>query len=275
MTTAIFTEDEFWPAFAHDLRFARGRVLIQSPFLRATRVSMLSKHFRALISKGVVICLFVQEPRNWTDKRDTLDPETARSLDQWKSVIEMLEKLGTHVNVRKKIHAKLAVIDARFLWEGSLNILSHANTTEHMRRWECETEIRTVVKKNALTSCDQCTANHAKYGMGTAKGLPPLKVMGGLLKAFRAHLTLSQESLAKQCGLRQAKLSQIEGGKNITLKTFLDVTAGLRVEPILSPDWLVPSVMQLLNNAMNDDGHTSEPAIPRSRDNDKRPASCD
>jgi len=29
---------------------------------------------------------------------------------------------------------KLAIIDLRIAWEGSLNILSHRSTTEHMRR---------------------------------------------------------------------------------------------------------------------------------------------
>ncbi len=252
MTSTIFTEEEFWPAFTRDIQHARGRVLIQSPFLTTRRVSMLSKYFRELTSKGVVICLFVQEPRNWTDNMDTLEPEVALSLHQLNSAIETLRSMGIHVNLRKRIHAKLAVIDEKVMWEGSLNPLSHADTKEHMRRWQSEEEIRAIIEKYALASCSQCLANRRKYGMGAARDVSRLVVMGGLLKGYRQGLPLAQKAFAKRCRLRQARLSEIEAGRNITLNTFFDITTALRVEPVLIPEFLVPAVTRLLHHAIGD-----------------------
>ena len=77
--------------------------------------------------------------------------------------------------------------------------------------------------------------------------------MGALLKRYRNRQPLLQTALAKRSRLRQARLSEIEGGKNITLDTFFDITEGLRVEPVIVPELLIPSVTQLLNNAIGSD----------------------
>ena len=42
---------------------------------------------------------------------------------------------GIKVILLGKMHQKIAVIDRRITWEGSLNILSHNTTQEHMRRF--------------------------------------------------------------------------------------------------------------------------------------------
>src|SRR4030095_2941245 len=252
MTTATFSEEEFWTSFTQDLQLARAHLIIQSPFISAKRVAILSQSLRALTNKGVVICVFAQEPRGLADTANAPDPEIICSVHQWRSVIEMLESMGIHVNVRKHIHAKFAVVDDKVLWEGSLNILSHSNTKEHMRRWQSQKEIRAIVEKNSLADCSKCTANHVRFGMG-AKGLPRLAVMGALLKRYRNRQPLSQTDLAKRSRLRQARLSEIEGGKNITLDTFFAITEGLGVEPVIVPELLIPAVTEFLNNAMGDD----------------------
>jgi len=51
-------------------------------------------------------------------------------------VIELLQEMGIKVFQLKNMHQKIAVIDRKITWEGSLNILSHQTSHEHMRRFE-------------------------------------------------------------------------------------------------------------------------------------------
>ena len=51
-------------------------------------------------------------------------PETVRAI----------RKLGIPVDHRARIHEKIAIIDGEILWHGSLNILSHRDTSESMLR---------------------------------------------------------------------------------------------------------------------------------------------
>ncbi len=51
-------------------------------------------------------------------------------------VVEALRESGVVVIQRSKMHQKIALIDRKIAWEGSLNILSHRDTGEHMRRIE-------------------------------------------------------------------------------------------------------------------------------------------
>ena len=44
----------------------------------------------------------------------------------------------------KGIHQKVAIIDDRICWEGSLNILSFANSRELMRRFESRIEAQAI-----------------------------------------------------------------------------------------------------------------------------------
>lgn len=49
--------------------------------------------------------------------------------------IQWFENMGIQVLLENGgHHRKLAIIDCKILWEGSLNILSHNNTREIMRR---------------------------------------------------------------------------------------------------------------------------------------------
>ena len=50
--------------------------------------------------------------------------------------IRELRKVGFIVDLRAKMHEKIAIIDGEVLWHGSLNILSHRDTSESMLRLE-------------------------------------------------------------------------------------------------------------------------------------------
>ena len=65
-------------------------------------------------------------------------------------VIEQLRNMGIRVIERFGMYQKIAVLDNRILWEGSLNILSHRDSGEQMRRFECSTSIEEIVKNLEL-----------------------------------------------------------------------------------------------------------------------------
>ena len=200
---------------------------------------------RRLIDRGITVCVFVQEPRNWLCDEERLDPQAAYSLREFGLAIRTLESWGIHVNLRKAIHIKFAVIDEAILWEGSLNILSHANTKEHMRRWDSESETRAAVDKHSLASCSKCEENQGRYGADVE---PPegFVTLGKLLANRRAGQQLSQRALARSCGLRHSRISQIEAGRNITLNSLFQIMHALGLRILVVPELYVPSASRFL-----------------------------
>jgi len=56
------------------------------------------------------------------------------------------KELGVNITLLKGYHhRKLAIIDKKILWEGSLNILSQNNSKEIMRRLESPDEIEKML----------------------------------------------------------------------------------------------------------------------------------
>ena len=62
------------------------------------------------------------------------------------------------------------------------------------------------------------------------------KQLGEALRRYRALIDLSQSQLAAKAGLRQATISQIEGGNGATkIETLYTVLAALDLELIIAP----------------------------------------
>lgn len=67
--------------------------------------------------------------------------------DQIQIALDRYEELGVNVYyLPGYIHEKVAIIDRKILWEGSLNILSQKASREMMRRTESEDSAMEVVK---------------------------------------------------------------------------------------------------------------------------------
>jgi ssDNA-binding Zn-finger/Zn-ribbon topoisomerase 1 len=54
--------------------------------------------------------------------------------DEVTELVRELRSLGIIVDLRARMHEKIAIIDGHILWHGSLNILSHRDTHESMLR---------------------------------------------------------------------------------------------------------------------------------------------
>jgi phosphatidylserine/phosphatidylglycerophosphate/cardiolipin synthase-like enzyme len=129
ITSTLFDEKAFYHAFLRDLEGCRSEVIIESPYITSKRAEMLIPIFNPLLSKGVKIYVMTRDPQEHNESME-YQSEEAISLFE-RMGVQVLLCIGNH-------HRKLAILDRRILWEGSLNILSQAYSREIMRRIESE-----------------------------------------------------------------------------------------------------------------------------------------
>lgn len=129
-TSILYNEYTFYNQFVKDLLEAKEEVIIESPYITKKRLHMLKPTFKKLVRKGVQVFIFTRSPQEH-------DGEMA---EQSELGIQYFEFLGSQVLLIKgRHHRKLAILDRKILWEGSLNILSQAKSREFMRRIESKT----------------------------------------------------------------------------------------------------------------------------------------
>lgn len=116
----IWKEYQFYEQFLKDLVQAEKKVIIFSPFLAQKRVANLVDIFRFLIDKGVALYVITRPPTE--KKKDT----------ELVDLHKYLKEIGVKLIYREKLHEKVAFIDDKVCWLGSLNILSHSETSEFM-----------------------------------------------------------------------------------------------------------------------------------------------
>lgn len=137
---ALFTERNFYAQLFQDLKTVKERLIILSPFLSIRRSSMFMDYFQAMIRRGIEIRI---------DTRP-IDQQIGEMANQANAVIRQLHNIGAKVIERRSMHQKVAILDNAIAWEGSLNILSHHDTGEHMRRFEGLSAIEEIVKNLEL-----------------------------------------------------------------------------------------------------------------------------
>ena len=141
LMSKLFDEVTFYRAFGRDLEDARRSVIIESPYLTEKRAIQFSKLFKRLKKRGVAVRINTRDPRHH-DK--TLE------IQAWKA-IKVLKKHGVKVFICSDMrHRKLAIIDNRILWDGSLNILSQSHSMEIMRRTNSTTLCKQMISFTGL-----------------------------------------------------------------------------------------------------------------------------
>jgi phosphatidylserine/phosphatidylglycerophosphate/cardiolipin synthase-like enzyme len=127
LTSRLHDEESFYRAFIQDIRSSEREVIIESPFMTRARLDCLIPHFNRLLKRGVKITINTRHPK---------DIDGYMREQTWET-IKTLNKMKIRVNLYRGMHhRKLAVIDERIVWEGSLNILSQVYSSEIMRRIE-------------------------------------------------------------------------------------------------------------------------------------------
>ena len=123
--SSLYDESTFYPQFVEDLLHASREVVIESPFITAERMKTMFLFFEELIRRDVDVYIFTRDPKEHSETYEV----------QSEAEIQKLEELGVQVLLcTGNHHRKLAVIDRKILWEGSLNILSQMKSREIMRR---------------------------------------------------------------------------------------------------------------------------------------------
>ena len=123
----LYDESTFYNRLKQDLLEAKQEVIIESPFIATRRLEMLKPVFETLVARGVDIFIMTRDPLEHDESM----------LRQAEAGVRYFEVLGIQVLLCEGgHHRKLAMIDRKVLWEGSLNILSQSHSREFMRRIE-------------------------------------------------------------------------------------------------------------------------------------------
>jgi len=121
----LFDDDSFYKQFVADLKHCKKEVIIESPYITSQRMSTLKRHFASLVARKVKVYVITRNPYDHDlSMRQQADVE-----------IRNFEMMGVQVLINTDYnHRKVAILDRKILWEGSLNILSQTYSRELMRR---------------------------------------------------------------------------------------------------------------------------------------------
>lgn len=126
-TSQLHDEKTFYQTFLKDLEKCQNEVIIESPYITSKRIRTFDRIFKKLLQKGVKIYLLTRDPK---EHNEFMEPQSEDAIKWCETIgIQVLLCLGNH-------HRKLAILDRKILWEGSLNILSQTKSREIMRRIE-------------------------------------------------------------------------------------------------------------------------------------------
>lgn len=117
-----FTGESFYSAFEKDLRNVKSKVFLASPFTTSNGTNRWLQHFRDLRAKEVELVALTKP----VHEKDSSTNSSA--------IHSELEQVFNELRPVTKMHEKLAIFDQRIIWLGSLNILSHKNSSEIMVR---------------------------------------------------------------------------------------------------------------------------------------------
>ena len=120
--TSLFGHKDFEAAFRADIDQAQSSIVIFSGFVTPERVASYGDLFRQKILDGVKVRCVTRPPQY----NGSIPPDRGREA------LDALEGIGVLVDCRREIHQKIAIIDGKVVWLGSLNPLSHTTRTEEI-----------------------------------------------------------------------------------------------------------------------------------------------
>lgn len=132
----LLDEETFYSSFSKDISKCGAELLIESPFVTQKRVSILLPDFTKLKNKRVKVTLITRDPFDSNDESTRTDALKG---------ISKLQKIGVQVIFSDTLHRKIAIIDRKILYEGSLNIMSQNKSLELMRRIESVEECWRII----------------------------------------------------------------------------------------------------------------------------------
>ena len=134
--SSLYDQNTFYRAFERDLLHARQEVIIESPFIAERRMELLLPILRKLSRRGIRIVVNTRHP-------DEHEGDYGRQAAE---AIVTLQDIGATVLYTGGHHRKLAIIDRKVFYEGSLNILSYRDSCEIMRRVASSVEAKRLLR---------------------------------------------------------------------------------------------------------------------------------
>lgn len=123
----LHDEHSFYQKFFQDLEKCQEEIIIESPYITSERMRTFDRLFEKLLKKAVKIYIITRDPK---EHSPFMEPQSEDAISWCERVgIQVFLCVGNH-------HRKLAMLDRKILWEGSLNILSQIKSREIMRRIE-------------------------------------------------------------------------------------------------------------------------------------------
>ena len=123
--SSLYDEKTFYQTFLRDLEKCKEEVIIESPYITSGRMRTFDRLFEKLLKKGVKIYIITRNPK---EHEEFMEPQSEETITWCETIgIQVLMCTGND-------HRKLAMLDRKVLWEGSLNILSQTRSREMMRR---------------------------------------------------------------------------------------------------------------------------------------------
>jgi hypothetical protein len=101
---------------------------------------MFMDYFTAVIERGVEIRVYTRP----------INQQVSEMASQSEIVVRQFRSIGVNVIERRNMHQKVAIIDNDVAWEGSLNILSHRDSGEQMRRFTGQSTIEEISRNLEL-----------------------------------------------------------------------------------------------------------------------------
>jgi phosphatidylserine/phosphatidylglycerophosphate/cardiolipin synthase-like enzyme len=126
-SSKLFDENTFYQAFMKDLKKCQSELLIECPFITNRRIHCLLPALEKLKLHKVRVVVNTRDPYEHGDMRYREEAYRATAI---------LQQIGVQVLYTGGHHRKVAIIDRKVTYEGSLNILSQNNSAEIMRRIE-------------------------------------------------------------------------------------------------------------------------------------------
>jgi superfamily I DNA and/or RNA helicase len=141
----MFDQKDFYDAFVEDLKKAKSRIVIFSPFVSQKRVTDLLPAFEEILGKKVPIYVVTRNPEHCGNYRT----EAVESLSDLSrigvTVIPAYKELGIDDKF-EKFHYKVAIIDNSVVYYGSLNILSQFDSSESMLAFRSKKTVAQLIR---------------------------------------------------------------------------------------------------------------------------------
>ena len=120
----LFSASDYYDSFKTDCFSSQKQIYISSPYLIKSAVQNAIFIFQTLIQKGIKI--FVATRMENTSQKEKIEKQAA--------LITLLEQSGITVTRTENLSQRIAIIDDRILWYGSINLLGFVEEDDCIMR---------------------------------------------------------------------------------------------------------------------------------------------